>query len=293
MKPTLVILAAGIGSRYGGLKQIDPVGPNGEAIIDYSIYDAIEAGYGKIIFIVRESILDDFRKFIANKFDIPMDFAIQEDASVINKNRLKPWGTGHAVLAAAGYIDEPFAVINADDFYGRDAYRKAYEFLTIVDHRDYSSALIGYKLAVTLSDHGTVSRGYCIVGDDGNLIKIQELTKIWREGGVIFFDSNGDKEELPENSQVSMNFWCFDPDILPHFKADFEIFLQTNRDSLSAEFLIPSVVYGQVKDHAAKVRVLNTSSNWFGITYREDKPYVQAAVKELVASNVYPSPVWK
>jgi len=257
------------------------------------MYDAIEAGFGKIIFIVRESIFDDFRKFVVNKFNIPMDFAIQEDASLINKDRVKPWGTGHAVLAAAGYIDEPFAVINADDFYGRDAYRKAFEFLTVVDYHNYSSALVGYKLAVTLSDHGTVSRGYCSVGDDGSLMEIQELTKIWREGGVIFFDNNGDKEELPENSQVSMNFWCFNPDILRHFKTDFEIFLQTNRESLSAEFLIPSVVHVQVKHHAAKVRVLNTSSNWFGITYKEDKPHVEAAIKELVASNVYPSPVWK
>ncbi len=256
MNPNLVILAAGIGSRYGGLKQIDSLGPAGEAILDYSVYDAMKAGFGKIIFIIRQNILEDFKSFIGNKYgdQIEITYAIQPDPQSINPDRTRPWGTGQAVIAAENKIDGPFAVINADDFYGKQAFIIAYNFLKS-RHKDSEHSMVGYPLKSTLSDHGAVSRGRCFVNGHNKLTGIKEMLKVWKENGKIWFQDHDKNCEIDKNTIVSMNFWCFQKEIFLHFKEGFDQFLLKNRGSESAEFLIPEVVNKTIVDHNISVTV--------------------------------------
>lgn len=296
MKPVLVILAAGIGSRYGGLKQIVPVGPLDETIIDYSVFDAIKAGFGKLVFVVRDEMHESFIAFIGNKYShkIEIEFAVQEESSVINPNRGKPWGTGHAVLSVSELIDRPFAVINADDFYGREAFEQAELYLTSKKQEMGAYALVGYHLGMTLSDHGSVSRGHCEVNENGYLTGIIEIGEIWEEGKLIIYkNSQNSKMELMPNSLVSMNFWCFMPDVISHFRSEFRYFLEEHANSASEEFLIPYMINKLVTAGQITVKILEAPGQWFGITYKEDKPDVENALRELVESNIYPSPLWK
>ncbi len=296
MNPNLVILAAGIGSRYGGLKQIEPVGLFNETIIDYSVFDAIKAGFGKIVFVVREEICEEFDAFIGSKYSrlAEIEYAIQEDPANINPGRKKPWGTGHAVLSASEKTDAPFAVINADDFYGREAFAQAASFLTGENRKDADYAMVGYPLGITLSDHGSVSRGHCEVDENGYLTGITELPAIWKEGERIFCKNRlNSKNELTPDSFVSMNFWCFMPEVFSYFKSEFGFFLEQHAQSASEEFLIPDIISKLVHAGHITVKILETPGPWFGITYKEDKPGVVKALKELIESNVYPSPLWK
>lgn len=301
MKPTLLVLAAGMGSRYGGLKQIDQVGPSGETIIEYSVYDAIKAGFGKVVFVIRRSIEDAFKEALGNKFSdlIEVDYAIQEiDVEIEGidnmPHREKPWGTGHAVLVAADKINEPFAVINADDFYGRGAFRELAEFSQkLQDQNGYEYAMVGYILKNTLSDHGSVSRGVCEANAENHLVTVTERTKIQEENGLIhFIDDEGQKHELPKNTIVSMNFWGFTPSIFDELRKQFIDFVAHNTDKPKAEFYIPLVVNNMIINNQATIEVLTCEDKWFGITYREDKEIVKKAFGEFVDRGVYPSPLW-
>lgn len=299
MKPTLLILAAGMASRYGSLKQIAHFGPSGETIMDYSIYDAIRAGFGKVVFIIRKDFAEDFKEIFEPRLKgkIEIDYVYQEMNEHINgfqipSDRTKPWGTAHAVLCAKDTIKEPFAVINADDFYGRDAFEKAFKFLT-TECSPSQYSIIGYELANTLSDHGTVSRGVCKVDDKGMLTGINERTKIFRdESGKIVYDDNGTKVEVPENSKVSMNFWCFDDGVFSVSEQMFHDFLQKNIHDLKSEFFIPIVADQYVNEGKGVIKVIPTSSQWFGVTYKEDAPVVKQCIDELVANNAYPASLW-
>jgi dTDP-glucose pyrophosphorylase len=299
MKPTLLILAAGMGSRYGGLKQADEVGPNGETIIDYSIYDAIQAGFGKIVLVVRESILEDMKAIFDTRWGskIKIEYAIQEVNVPVPgidqlPERKKPWGTGHAVMVAKDKINEPFAVINADDFYGSDAFRTAYEFLT-TKASDSTYAIVGYILKNTLSDHGHVSRGICKSDDAMNLVTITERTNIVRDGGkVTYKDEDGSEHELNEDSYVSMNFWGFTPSFFDESEKQFRQFVKDNNENEKSEFYIPFVVDNQINDGSAKVKILKSSAQWMGVTYREDKPVVIEKIKSLISQGIYPQSIF-
>jgi dTDP-glucose pyrophosphorylase len=298
MKPTLLILAAGMASRYGSLKQIAGFGPSGETIMDYSIYDAIRAGFGKVVFIIRKDFAADFKEIFEPRLKgkIEIDYVYQEMDHFLNgfqipAGRTKPWGTAHAVLCAQNTIQEPFAVINADDFYGRNAFEKAYQFLTESCNAQ-TYAIIGYQLANTLSDHGTVSRGVIQVSDKGELAGINERTKVARENGVIQYEEQGEKFELPEDTKVSMNFWCFDPGVFPVTEKMFHAFLETGINDPKSEFFIPIVADQYVKEGSGVIKVIPTSSQWFGVTYKEDAPVVKKSVDDLVASGEYPSNLW-
>lgn len=299
MKPTLLILAAGMGSRYGGLKQADEVGPNGETIIDYSIYDAIQAGFGKVVLVVRESILEDMKAIFDNRWGskIKIEYAIQEvnvPVAGIEKlpERNKPWGTGHAVMVAKDKINEPFAVINADDFYGSDAFRTAYEFLT-TEASDTIYAIVGYILKNTLSDHGHVSRGVCKSDDEMNLVTITERTNIVRDGNkVTYKNEDGSQYELDEESYVSMNFWGFTPSFFEESERQFKQFVKDNSENDKSEFYIPFVVDNQINAGSAKVKILKSSAQWMGVTYREDKPVVIEKIKSLISQGVYPQAIF-
>lgn len=295
MKPTLLILAAGMGSRYGGLKQIDPVGPGGQTILDYSVYDAKRAGFGKVVFIIRRDIEDDFKSVFAERLSktIPVEWVFQEldtlpEGLVPPKGRSKPWGTGHAVLMAAKNIKEPFAVINADDFYGRDAFQKAVDFFN-VNNRETEYSMVAYELRNTLSDYGSVSRGVCVSNEDGLLQSVTENTKIAREGSGIFnTDASGQKTPLTSDTLVSMNFWCFKPSFFDQLESHFRRFIADKVNDLTAEFYIPSVVDSLIKSNKASVKVLPNSGQWFGITYKEDKPLVIGRIKKLTDAGEYP-----
>lgn len=298
MKPTLLILAAGMASRYGSLKQIAGFGPSGETIMDYSIYDAIRAGFGKVVFIIRKDFAGDFKEIFEPRLKgkIEIDYVYQEMDHFLNgfqipAGRTKPWGTAHAVLCAQSAVQEPFAVINADDFYGRNAFEKAYQFLTESCNAQ-TYAIIGYQLANTLSDHGTVSRGVIQVSDKGELAGINERTKVARENGVIQYEEQGEKFELPEDTKVSMNFWCFDPGVFPVTEKMFHAFLETGINDPKSEFFIPIVADQYVKEGSGVIKVIPTSSQWFGVTYKEDAPVVKKSVDDLVASGEYPSNLW-
>jgi NDP-sugar pyrophosphorylase family protein len=294
MKPTLLVLAAGMGSRYGGIKQMDSFGPNGETIIDYSIYDAITSGFGKVVFIIRESFAEEFKNLFEPKLKgkIQTEYVMQEMDSYtegfqIPVERAKPWGTAHAVLCAKEVIHEPFAVINADDFYGRDAFDKAVKFLTEdVSEKEY--CIIGYKLSKTISENGTVSRGVCEVDFEGNLLNIAERTKIFPEGGKIYYIENAQKVPLPADTVVSMNFWGFDPNVFDFIQKLFIKFLQDNAANPKAEFFIPIIGDAFVHEGEGKIKVIPTSSQWFGVTYREDAPTVKEDLQKLIAEGEYP-----
>ena len=298
MKPTLLILAAGMGSRYGGIKQMDSFGPSGETIIDYSIYDAIQSGFGKIVFIIRDDFAEAFKNIFEPKLKgkVEIDYVMQEMDSFTNDfklstERTKPWGTAHAVLCAKDAIHEPFAVINADDFYGRDAFEKAAKFLK-KEISPETWCIIGYQLSKTLSENGTVSRGVCQVDDDGNLVSIAERIKIYREGNKIIYEENDAKTELPADTSVSMNFWCFHQNAFDYIQKLFQRFLQENGDKPKAEFFIPIVGDAFIKEKLGKIKVIQTSAQWFGVTYREDAPGVKQSIEALVESGAYPKKLW-
>lgn len=301
VKPTLLVLAAGMGSRYGSLKQMDGVGPNGEAIIDYSVYDAIRAGFGKVVFVIRHSFEADFKEvFNAERFGgkIDVEYVFQEldylpEGFALPAERVKPWGTNHAVMMAAEVINEPFAVINADDFYGREAYAAISGYLSELTNSSGKYCMVGYEVSKTLSENGTVSRGVCTVDAEGNLTGMVERTQIERVNGTILFHDGGADEPLAENTPVSMNLFGFTPDYFDHSKAYFKEFLAANIDNIKAEFFIPLMVNKVINDGTASMRVLRTSSNWFGVTYKEDKPQLMTKIEELIEAGVYPRNLWQ
>ena len=301
VKPTLLVLAAGMGSRYGSLKQMDGVGPNGEAIIDYSVYDAIRAGFGKVVFVIRHSFADDFCEvFNAERFGhkIDVEYVYQEldylpEGFTPPEGRQKPWGTNHAVMMASNVIHEPFAVINADDFYGRDGYAVIGRYLSELEGSEGRYCMVGYEVCKTLSENGTVSRGVCTVGEDGNLRGMVERTQIERVDGTILFHDGGADEPLAENTPVSMNLFGFTPDYFRHSEAYFKEFLAANSENLKAEFFIPLMVNKVITEGTATMRVLSTTADWFGVTYKEDKPYLVAKIEELIEAGVYPRNLWK
>ncbi len=299
MQPTLLILAAGMASRYGSMKQTEGFGPGGETIMDYSIYDAIRAGFGKVVFIIRKDFAESFKASFEPKLKgkIKTEYVYQEMDSYLNglekpAGRTKPWGTGHAVLCAKDVVKEPFAVINADDYYGMDAFVKAADFLNNqCDEKHY--AIIGYELERTLSDHGSVSRGVCQVDDDYNLISIKERTKIYKEDGVITYEDETGKHTVLSDSSVSMNFWCFHQTLFDKTEQLFLDFVKANAENIKAEFFIPIIAEDFMDNQGGHISVIPTSSQWFGVTYKEDAPVVKASVDKLVADEVYPASLWQ
>ena len=298
MKPTLVILAAGMGSRYGGLKQMDEVGPNGEAIIDYSLYDAIRAGFGKVVFIIRTDFSDQFKSRFEPRLKgrIETDYVYQSldkipDGFTLNPEREKPWGTAHAVWMAKDAVKEPMAVINADDFYGKEAYQVMAEFLqSSVGPDEYS--MIGYRVDRTLSEHGTVSRGVCNTSNEGFLTSVVERTKIQREGSTIFYYEPEGKFPLNEDTPVSMNFWGLKPNVFGYLEEGFANFLSEKGNDLKSEYFIPLLINDNILSGRIKTKVLACDAPWFGITYREDKPLAQKEIRALIDSGVYPQNLW-
>jgi choline kinase len=298
MKPTLLILAAGMASRYGGMKQIESFGPTGETIMDYSIYDAIRAGFGKVVFIIREEFAENFRNIFEPRLKGKVATAYVYQAMdaftggrLIPADRTKPWGTAHAVLCAKDAVHEPFAVINADDFYGRDAFEKAAAFLKgECNDRDWS--IIGYELLNTLSDHGTVNRGVCQMDASGNLVSVRERLNIHMKDGNVVCDDGQQPHELPADSKVSMNFWCFSPGIFRYSQALFDRFLDQYMDVPKSEFFIPIVADEFIRTGEGSIHVIGTSASWFGVTYKEDAPAVKQAVTALVEKGDYPATLW-
>lgn len=298
MKPTLVILAAGMASRYGSMKQIQSFGPSGETIMDYSIYDAIQAGFGKVVFIIREEFAEQFKLIFDPKLKgkIETDYVYQQllDHTTgfdVPSDRVKPWGTAHAVLCCKGKVDVPFTVINADDYYGRDAFVKAYSFLT-QQCNESTYALIGYELQKTLSENGSVSRGVCTSDNEQNLTNISERTKIYRgNDGVVYEDETG-VHNVALNSLVSMNFFCFAPGFINFCEELFPTFLVEKGNQLKSEFFIPFVANEFIQSGKGLLKVIPTSSKWFGVTYKEDADGVQSSINKLVEESVYPNNLW-
>jgi NDP-sugar pyrophosphorylase family protein len=302
MKPTLVILAAGMGSRYGGLKQVDPVGPSGETIMDYSVYDAVRAGFDRVVFVIRREFEAVFRQTIGAKYAgaVAVDYAFQamDDLPIgyrMPDGRTKPWGTAHAIRAARKVVTAPFAAINADDFYGRDAFQRLAAFLM----REQSGAarprfaMVGYRLDQTLSDNGSVARGVCRVSAGGLLEGVTEMTKLVRvPGGAENREDPARPVALTGTERVSLNLWGFTPELFADLKARFPPWLESNIGNSKAEWYIPFVVDEMVQEGRVEVEVLPTDSSWFGVTYREDKPVVMAAVQALVAAGEYPAKLW-
>lgn len=301
MKPTLLVLAAGIGSRYGGLKQIESVGPRGEGIVDYSVYDALRAGFEKVVFVIRREIEAAFRSSVGKNYEgrTRVLYAHQEldripsDLAAVPEGRVKPWGTAHAILAAEGLIEEPFAVINADDFYGAGAFESMGGYLgqKRIESTDY--AMVGYRLRDTLSEHGHVARGLCQCGPDGLLVRVVERTRIVKKGdGAAFTDEAGVTHSLTGDEIASMNFWGFTPSLFAHLNEELRRFLRANREDTGAEFYIPTVIDLLVARGVATVRVLPARARWYGMTYREDKPRVIRAIRDLIRQGVYPEKLW-
>ena len=298
-KPTLLILAAGMGSRYGGLKQMDEFGPSGESIIDYSIYDAIQAGFGKVVFIIREGLADNFKEVFEPKLKgkIEIEYAYQEldkipEGIEVRPDREKPWGTGHAILMAKEIIKEPFAIINADDFYSRGAFITLADFMA-TSTKDNEACMVGYQLQKTLSDFGDVSRGVCKTDDHGYLMEITERTKIKREEVGIFYYENDVKHQLPPDTPVSMNCWAFKPGFFDHLEAGFNAFIKSRGTELKSEYLFPFEVSNALKKGLLTVKVLSCDAQWFGVTYPEDKTYVSSQLNKLIAQGIYPTRLWK
>ena len=306
MRKTLVIMAAGMGSRYGGLKQVDKVGPSGELIIDYSIFDARRAGFGKVVFIIKEEMDALFREIIGDRIArfIDVSYVYQKNENLpkgfsVPEGRTKPWGTAHAVMSCAGVVEDPFVVINADDFYGREAFQKLSEWLDRSETADFNQkpaefAMAGYILKNTLTENGHVARGVCEVDDQGMLIDVNERVKIMRRGGrVQYTEDDVNWVDLNENSIVSMNCWCFPPSFLYDVSNRFAAFLTKNRDNiLKAEFFLPFVVKDMLHQGLCRVKVLPTKDRWFGVTYREDKDKVVKAIAEKVKNGEYPANLW-
>ena len=298
MQPTLLILAAGMASRYGSMKQVEGFGPSGETIMDYSIYDAIRAGFGKVVFIIRKDFAENFKATFDTRFkgQIEVEYVYQEmnyfvHEADIPEGRTKPWGTGHAILCAADAVKEPFAVINADDFYGQDGFVKAAAFLQN-ECTENKYAIIGYQLDKTLSEHGTVSRGVCQVDANNNLVDITERIKIYRQDGKVVYEENDQKTEVPANSNVSMNFWCFHPSVFDFTKKLFSVFPKENYDNIKAEFFIPIIGDQFIKNENNAIKVIPTTAQWFGVTYKEDAPGVTKSLHDLIEAGEYPSSLW-
>ena len=298
MKPTLLILAAGMASRYGSMKQVDGFGPHGETIIDYSIYDAINAGFGKISFIIREEFADTFKAIFEPKLKgrVETDYVFQSydlKPFGIDKviERAKPWGTQHAVLAARNQVYEPFCVINADDYYGREAFEKMAKFLT-TEVSDSQYSIIGYQIDKTLSDYGSVSRGVCKVDENGNMVEINERTQVYFKDGGVVYEEGGVETPLSTDTRVSMNFWGFSPAVFKQSEPMFKRFVEANEDKPKSEFFIPLVADELIKSGTASFKVIPTASKWFGVTYKEDKPIVQKSISDLVNAGVYPENLW-
>lgn len=300
MKPTLLILAAGIGSRYGGLKQADSIGPDGEALIEFAIYDAIRTGFGKVVIVIRRSIEQEFKDKFAGKFgNIPIEFAFQDREAFtegvdISPDRAKPWGTGHAMLVAKDLIKEPFLVINADNHYGFVAFEKMGAFLTN-ECTPSLYGMVGYALENTLSINGSVSRGVCDVNEEGHLIAVNERTKILRDeaDGQIYFYENENKTLLNENALVSMNFWGFHPNVFELTEKMFREFITTHKDNLSAEFYIPSIATAAIERNNVQFKVMDTNELCYDITYKEDKDPVKEALRGLKKKGIYPLSLWQ
>jgi len=301
MKPTLLIMAAGIGSRYGTLKQIDRLGPSGETIIDYSVYDAVKAGIEKVVFVIRKDIEKDFQEVIINKLKdhIDVDYVFQEmtdvpQGSFISKDRIKPWGTGHAIWSARKKINEPFIAINADDFYGLQSFLIAADFLYKRSNTDTIYCNIGYILKNTLSDHGYVSRGELIVDDQGYMSGAFERTHVKRTPeGTHYQDDDANLIALPDNTVVSMNMWGFTPTVFGFLKQQFEMFVNHNALNPKAEFVIPEVINHLITNKEIKVKVLPSQEQWFGMTYKEDRQLVIKRIREMVEKGIYPKSLWK
>lgn len=299
---TLLVLAAGMGSRFGGLKQIEPFGPNGEFIIDYSVYDAALAGFNKVVFIIKKENYELFKETIGKRIEkyIKVEYAFQElnnipSEYVLPEDRVKPLGTAQAVLCAKEYINEPFAMINADDFYGRDAFIQAYNYLSNIDKNSNDYGMIGYKTANTLTENGSVKRGICDVDNNGYLIKITE-SKVYRNNGTIIADPlSGDNSfTVGDDTTVSMNFLLFTPTIFNYIEELFPKFFDDNKDNLlTSEYLIPEVLSSLIVDGKASCKVILTTANWYGVTYKEDAPSVKNAIKYLIANGEYEENFWK
>lgn len=302
VKPTLLVLAAGMGSRYGSLKQMDGIGPGGEAIIDYSIYDAIRAGFGKVVFVIRHAFEKEFREvFTPERFGgkIEVDFVFQEldylpEGFSVPEGREKPWGTNHAVLMAKDAINTPFAVINADDFYGADSYKQIADYLCSLEGKSGSYCMVGFQIQNTLSENGSVSRGECGVDAEGYLTSMVERTAIERiDDKIQYTDENGKVCEMAPEAPVSMNMFGFTPDYFGYSEEYFKTFLTENMANLKSEFYIPTMVNKLIGEGTAKLKVLTTSSQWFGVTYKADRPAVVERLNKLIADGVYPQYLWK
>ncbi|MDO5382506.1 MAG: nucleotidyltransferase [Eubacteriales bacterium] len=302
---TLVIMAAGMGSRFGGgIKQLEPMGPNGEIIMDYSIYDAIEAGFNKVVFVTRRDLLETFKEVIGNRIEkvIPVEYVFQEIEDLPSgytapAERTKPWGTGQAILACKGTVKEPFLVINADDYYGKTAFKLIHDYL-VEDHtsdKKYDFCMAGFILGNTLSDNGAVTRGICVVDDEEHLIGVKETGGIVKtETGAECEDGNGNIVPCDPKSHVSMNMWGFTPDFLDVLEDGFKTFLGSLKEGdIKSEYLLPSIVDSLIKDGEANVSVLETTDKWFGVTYKEDKPVVVESIRRLIEEGKYPESLYK
>ncbi|MBR1426629.1 MAG: nucleotidyltransferase [Paludibacteraceae bacterium] len=296
MKPTLFILAAGMGSRYGGLKQIDGLGPNGETIMDYSVFDAMRAGFGKVVFVIRKDFEEDFRRVIVSKYadKVPCEICFQSIDKVpagcsYTPERKKPWGTNHAVLMGKDLIHEPFAVINADDFYGKESFEVLAAFLKSVEGRQGEYCMVGYRVANTLSENGSVSRGVCATDAEGYLTDVVERTSIEEVGNAIVYkDEQGQDVRIAPETPVSMNMWGFTPEYFQYTEEAFRLFLQAHGQELKSEFYIPTLVNDLIVAGKASCKVLDTPAKWFGVTYAEDRPQVVMKINELIHKGVYP-----
>ncbi|MBQ9201808.1 MAG: nucleotidyltransferase [Bacteroidales bacterium] len=301
MKPTLFVLAAGMGSRYGGLKQLDGLGPNGETIMDYSIFDAARAGFGKVVFVIRHQFEEDFRTKIASKYQgiLPVEIVFQETSYLpagytCPAGRTKPWGTNHAVLMGKDVIHEPFAVINADDFYGKDSFAVLADFLRRMEGQQNKYCMVGYRVGNTLSESGSVARGLCQTDENNLLTNVVERTYIIRDtdGKVKYKDDEDNLVSVDENAPVSMNMWGFTPDYFDYSEENFKIFLDANLQQPKAEFYIPWVVNNLISSGKVTCEVLDTTSKWFGVTYAADRQYVVDKIAEQIHDGIYPSKLW-
>jgi len=301
MKPTLFILAAGMGSRYGGLKQLDGLGPNGETIMDYSVYDALRAGFGKIVFVIRKDFEEDFRKKVVAKYEghVPVEIVFQNidalpDGFTVPEGRTKPWGTGHATLMGKGVINEPFGVINADDYYGAESFKALADFLNEAQGKKNKYCMIGFKIENTLSENGGVSRGLCEVSADGWLTGVSERHGIqFKDGNLIQTMPDGTEAPFPAGAPVSMNMWGFTPDFFEYSQSAFIEFLSKHGNELKSEFYIPSVVNDLIESGTIQLKVIETPSRWFGVTYAADRPATVDRFKQLAEEGVYPTPLYK
>lgn len=300
MKPTLYILAAGMGSRYGGLKQLDGLGPNGETIMDYSVYDALRAGFGKIVFVIRHDFEDEFREKVIAKYKdhVATDVVFQSidalpEGFSVPEGRTKPWGTNHAVLMGKDVIKEPFAVINADDYYGAESFKILADFLRSVEGKSNEYCMVGFKIENTLSENGGVSRGLCQVSDEGFLTGVNECHGIRFKDGKLIQLVDGREEAFPEGASVSMNMWGFTPDYFEYSEKALVEFLSAHGNELKSEYYIPTVVNDLINAGTVTLKVIQTPSKWFGVTFAEDRPATVAKFAELTEQGVYPSPLFK